>query len=134
MPCPECNHTLAYDQEEEYLFCPQGCGLPVADQDEIQKKTRIIQDRFLNATNILILLEEFGAPQIVGELIRQANNAAFNFTQENRLDYTAFVYPALLIQRVYQQDDLFTDEIIHDNDGHEELEQRVSDVLNKGSC
>ncbi|PHQ37659.1 hypothetical protein DJ69_15660 [Halorubrum persicum] len=86
----------------------------------------------MNATNILVLLEEFSAPQIIGELVRQANHAAFNFTQENRLDYTAFVYPALLIQRVYRENDLFTDEISHEPGGRDELADRVTDVLNKG--
>lgn len=131
MPCTECNHPLVYDHEDQYLYCPRGCGLPVANQDEIRETVENIQENVLNATNILVLLEEFGAPQIIGELVRQANHAAFNFTQENRLNYTAFVYPALLIQRVYQVTDLFTDDIEYEPGGREELEDRVTDVLNK---
>lgn len=132
MPCPECKTPLVYDPDEEYLYCPEGCGLPVADRDEIRTKAHTLKDNVLNATNILTLLDEFTAPQIIGELVRQANHAAFNFTQENRLDYTAFVYPALLIQRLYKEDEIFSNQIEHAPGERDELEDRVTDVLNKG--
>lgn len=132
MPCPICDETRIYDTNSEYLYCPTGCGIPTVPRDDITNITDELDDRYLALTGTDELLEKYGAPVVIRELARQGNNAAFGLSTRNRMEYSEFIYSAVLIREIYKQDTVFTGEPVTPPEDSEELHDRVSTVLNEG--
>lgn len=130
MPCPECGQTLVYEGSEKYLYCPDCVGgLPVGD-DEVDKKTKAIRDQFLNHSELLILLEEYGLFRVAASLLHELNAGAAGMTEENRMQFKRFLHPNFLVQKVYDQADRFDHHFDPDNaEVQDELEERIDALL-----
>ncbi len=107
MPCPDCNHTLAYHPGKERLFCPDCLSLPVADNDRVKQKASYIQDNYLNHPELLQILEEFGSVHVIASLLNEMNGGAHGMMTENRMPFKKFLYATPLLKNVYEGADAF---------------------------
>ncbi|MFL9603610.1 hypothetical protein ACKC5Q_23370, partial [Aeromonas dhakensis] len=73
---------MVYEGSEKYLYCPDCVGgLPVGGA-EVETKAAAIRDKFLNHSELLILLEEYGLFRVVASLLHELNAGAAGMTEE----------------------------------------------------
>jgi Holliday junction resolvase-like predicted endonuclease len=126
MPCSECSHTLVYDRAKERLYCPACLNHPVADESQIKKKASAIREEYLNNSEIIVLLEEFGSLRVISELLHELNSGAFGIPDENRMAFNKFFTPTPIIQAVYKNWDEFDH---HFDPGNTDVQDAVRDHI-----
>lgn len=134
MPCSECDHTLVYDEKKERLYCPECLDLPVADETQIKEKASAIRKEYLNNSELIVLLEEFGSLRVISGLLHELNAGAFGIPDENRMAFNKFFTPTPIIQTVYKNWDEFNHHFDPDDtDVQDEVEDHIETLLEAGS-
>lgn len=130
MPCSDCNSTLAYHLDKELLYCPNCLQLPVADDNVINHKAEFILDNYLNHSEFIHLIEEFGSVHVIASLLNEMNGAAFNLTSENGMPFREFLYTTPLLKSIYEHVDSFESHFKPDDtDVQDEVDERISGLL-----
>lgn len=134
MPCSECNNTLVYDKENERLYCPACLDLPVADENQIKKRAAALREEYLNNSELIGLLEEFGSLRVISGLLHKLNGGAYGMPEENRMDFNKFFTPTPLIKTLYEHWNEFDHHFDPDNaDVQADVEDHIEALLGAGS-
>lgn len=133
MPCSTCDHVLAFDQDEEYLYCPNCTGLPVADENELLDKINHIEDNFLNHSEMVSLLQEYGAATVIEQLVLRLNRGSSGLPTENRMMMSEFLHPTKYIKNIYANMDDFGDDVHLEDSEMNELQEQLDTLLDANS-
>jgi len=134
MPCSACDHTLVYDEEKEILYCPACMDLPVADEEQIKDQASALQREYLNDSELIGLLDEFGSLRVISGLLHELNGGAYGMPDENRMQFKKFFTPTPFIKTVYQKWDEFDHHFNPDNDHvQNEVEDHIEALLGAGT-
>jgi len=134
MPCPVCNQTLVYDENKEILYCPACIDLPIADEEQIKDQASALQREYLNDSELVGLLEEFGSLRVISGLLHELNGGAYGMPDENRMHFKKFFTPTPFIKTVYEKWDEFDHHFNPDNDQvQDEVEDHIEALLGAGT-
>jgi Holliday junction resolvase-like predicted endonuclease len=104
MPCSECGHLLYVDYDNQELRCPQCKGLPLEDDDILQRKIQEGKDLF-SEENQIQLLQEYSKEHLLLYLISRLNYLGKTFYDTRGFSVREFSYLNYLIKNIYQCDD-----------------------------
>lgn len=134
MPCPACNHTLAYHQNKSVLYCADCLELPVADNALIKQKATEIRNQYLSTPKLIEILNKYGSLRVVVCLLQELNEGAAGMTNENRMSFRKFFHALPILMSVYEHAGDFENHFDPQNNNvQEEIDERVEALLDAGT-